>query len=86
VAEKLSIRSLNSHTARHLITANYATANQRRWRNENNGEDSFDFGPWSDFRGIFIQHAFSGSPTSRVSTAGIVQVCDFCGLGFHRNP
>jgi len=34
----------------------------------------------------FSAQAFPGSPTSNVVTSGFMQVRDFCGLGFHRNP
>jgi hypothetical protein len=34
----------------------------------------------------FSAHAFPGSPASQVSAPDVIQVRDFCGLGFHRNP
>jgi hypothetical protein len=34
----------------------------------------------------FSAEAFPGSPSSQVSTSDVMQVRDFCGLGFHRNP
>jgi len=34
----------------------------------------------------FSVEAFPGSPSSQASTSDVMQVRDFCGLGFHRNP
>jgi hypothetical protein len=34
----------------------------------------------------FSAQAFPGSPASHVSGPDIMEVRDFCGLGFHRNP
>jgi hypothetical protein len=34
----------------------------------------------------FSAQAFPGLPASQVSASDVVQVRDFCGLGFHRNP
>ena len=34
----------------------------------------------------FSAEAFPGSPSPQVSTSDVMQVRDFCGLGFHRNP